>query len=67
MELIKPRRTGTLKILIALLGQTNWQTLDALHVLSLQMLTYNEKYTPNPELDQLFKDMAAAEAETKEE
>lgn len=34
---------------------------------SLQMLTYNEKYTPNPELDQLFKDMAAAEAETKEE
>lgn len=31
----------------------------------LQMLTYNEKYVANPELDQLYKDMAAAE--TKDE
>lgn len=30
------------------------------------MLTYNEKYNPNPELDQIFKDMAVAE-DVKEE
>lgn len=32
-----------------------------------QMLTYNEKYHPNPELHQIFKDMAEAEAEAKQE
>lgn len=29
------------------------------------MLTYNEKYVPNAELDSIYKDMAAAEAEAE--
>lgn len=45
-----------------------------LHSLSLstvpkspQMLTYNEKYVPNAQLDSIYKDMAAAEAEAATE
>lgn len=30
------------------------------------MLTYNEKYTPNAELDKLYQDMAAAAEPTTE-
>lgn len=31
------------------------------------MLTYNEKYVPNAQLDSIYKDMAAAEAEAATE